>query len=191
MARRTRSLDVRFVALAHPFKCHSRHRPFARRNVNNVDHQARGLRAASVPTKAKLTYYQDKSLTLQLQYKIEDTWTECFSLTPESTHPTTKQPISISIPSVAYLGFSAETGELSDNFDIINVEARNLYTASGYMEGNAGSRRPDPKSRKKYLKEREGGGWSEFLLKIVMFGFVVAGCYVGYTAYRSNKRTRF
>lgn len=86
--------------------------------------QARGLRGASVPTKAKLTYFQDKSLTLQLQYKSEGQWTECFSITPADGRP-------IKLPSTAYLGFSAHTGELSDNFDVIEVETRNLYNPMG------------------------------------------------------------
>ncbi|ERF71879.1 hypothetical protein EPUS_01794 [Endocarpon pusillum Z07020] len=85
---------------------------------------ARGLRAASVPTKAKLTYFQDKSLKLQLQYKTEDQWSTCFSL-----EPTTSMPLKL--PNVVYLGFSAETGELSDNFDIISVETRNMYSTGG------------------------------------------------------------
>jgi len=144
---------------------------------------ARGLRSASVPTKARLTYFQDKSLKLDLQYKAEDTWTECFSLTPTEAQP-------LSIPSVAYLGFSAETGELSDNFDIISVEARNLYRPTVATDQN---RRPDTKGRKggRGRKQKEGGGWSWFFLKIVMLGIVVFGGYVGWTYYRNNQRTRF
>ncbi|GAB1204874.1 hypothetical protein APSETT445_003538 [Aspergillus pseudonomiae] len=65
---------------------------------------ARGLRGASIPTKARLTYFQDKSLTLDLQYKSEDSWTNCFTLTAPETN--------IAIPSVAYLGFSGETEPL-------------------------------------------------------------------------------
>ncbi|THC95476.1 hypothetical protein EYZ11_005031 [Aspergillus tanneri] len=62
---------------------------------------ARGLRGATIPTKARLTYFQDKSLSLDLQYKSEDTWNNCFTLTAPDAN--------IAIPSVAYLGFSAET----------------------------------------------------------------------------------
>jgi len=80
--------------------------------------QARGIRNKDIPTKAKLTYYQDKNLVLQLQYKKEDDWLPCFDIP------------NVKIPTVAYLGFSAETGELSDNHDIISVQTKNLYDES-------------------------------------------------------------
>ncbi|XMA19993.1 hypothetical protein WAI453_012784 [Rhynchosporium graminicola] len=70
---------------------------------------ARGIRGTATSTKARLTYFQDKSLKLELQYKTDGVWELCFE---------TKEPPMI--PSVAYLGFSAETGELSDNHDIIS-----------------------------------------------------------------------
>jgi len=62
---------------------------------------ARGLRAASVPTKARVTYFQDKSLSVDLQYKSDSSWTPCFTVTATSDR-------SINIPNVSYLGFSAE-----------------------------------------------------------------------------------
>lgn len=144
--------------------------------------QARGLRAASVPTKAKLTYFQDKSLTLQLQYKAEDQWTECFSIEPTPEVP-------FKMPNTAYLGFSAETGELSDNFDIISVETRNMYSPMG-STFNPQKSRPDPKQRKggRQRKQKNKGSWSWFFFKIVLFVLVCLGSYVGFTMYRSSKR---
>ena len=132
-----------------------------------------------MPTKARLTYFQDKSLTLDLQYKSEDTWTECFALTSTADKP-------IAIPSVSYLGFSAETGELSDNFDIISVEARNLYRPTSSDQ----NRRPDTKGRKggRGRPAKSGSSWSWFFFKIIMFGMVVGGGYVGYTFYRTQQR---
>jgi lectin, mannose-binding 2 len=146
--------------------------------------QARGLRGASVPTKAKLTYFQDKSLTLQLQYKSEDEWSSCFSLEPSASMP-------LRLPNVVYLGFSAETGELSDNFDIITVEARNMYSPTG-SSGSPGSKHESSR-RKGGLgrKEPSSGGWGWFFVKMILFIGVVVGGYVGWTMYRSNKRTRF
>ena len=142
--------------------------------------QARGLRNQNFPTKAKLTYFQDKSLSLQLQYKSEDTWTDCFSVTA-----TPEQPLKL--PTVAYLGFTAETGELSDNFDIIEVETRNLYLPT------TSQRRPDSFQRGRGRKsQKKSGSWTWFLVKFVFFGTVCAGGgYFGWTMYRANKRTRF
>lgn len=137
---------------------------------------ARGIRHASIPTKFKLTYFQDKFLKLELQYKAEGEWTLCFE---------TQEPPQI--PSVSYLGFSAETGELSDNHDIISVNAKNLYTTAS---GQTSKSSPGGKNRKfkKVKTSSGGGGWGWFLFKIVLFGLVVGGGYVGYTAYRTNSK---
>lgn len=141
---------------------------------------ARGIRGASVPTKAKLTYFQDKSLKLELQYKSEDKWELCF----ETNEPPT-------IPSVAYLGFSAETGELSDNHDIISVATKNLYDTKGRQDpptnrgpgGKVASTGAGKGSKKK------SGSWTWFFVKIMLFGLVLGGGYVGYTAWRTQKRS--
>ncbi|KAI0168313.1 concanavalin A-like lectin/glucanase domain-containing protein [Pestalotiopsis sp. NC0098] len=139
---------------------------------------ARGIRHASVPTKLRLTYFQDKSLKLELQYKKEDEWALCF----ETNEPP-------AIPSVTYLGFSAETGELSDNHDIISVKAKNLYTpggSSGKSSPGSGGQRNRNKSAGG--PKKSGGGWGWFLFKFLAFGMVVAGGYVGWTAYRTSKQ---
>ena len=142
---------------------------------------ARGIRSAPVPTKAKLTYFQDKSLKLELQYKAEDQWELCF----ETLEPPT-------IPSVAYLGFSAETGELSDNHDIINVATKNLYDTKGrpdHAASKPGSPGKGGGTSKKFSKEKkQGGSWSWFFFKIVLVLLVIGGGYAGYTAWRTQQR---
>lgn len=140
---------------------------------------ARGLRGASIATKAKLTYFQDKSLKLELQYKTDGQWELCFE--------TNEPPI---IPSVAYLGFSAETGELSDNHDLISVSTRNLYDTKGRDSTNS---KPGPGGKiastgaGKVKAPKEGGSWTWFFFKIFMFFAVCGGGYVGYTAWRTQK----
>ena len=124
-----------------------------------------------------MTYIQDKSLVLQLQYKAEDSWTECFSLQPTDSLP-------LKMPNAGYLGFSAETGELSDNFDIISVDTRNLYTPAG-----SGGRKDGRPGRGRATKTPpKSGGWGWFFVKIILFVLVAGGCYVGFTVYRTNKR---
>ena len=142
--------------------------------------QARGLRGANVPTKAKLTYIQDKSLSLQLQYKAEDSWVDCFSLEPTAEKP-------LKMPNAAYLGFSAETGELSDNFDIVSVETRNLYSPTG-SPGRPNDNRRGRGGRGRKEKQSGGGGWGWFFLKIIIFCVVAGGAYGGFTMYRANQR---
>jgi mannose-binding lectin 2 len=143
--------------------------------------QARGIRNAQIPTKAKFTYFQDKSLKLELQYKAEDEWTECFDI------PNFK------IPPVAYLGFSAETGELSDNHDIISVKTLNLYQHNTGSNAAAAAGSSSKGSSKPYeaTKKSSGGSWTWFFMKFVLFGLAVTGAYVGFTIYRARQRDRF
>ncbi|KAL2004285.1 hypothetical protein VTN02DRAFT_4010 [Thermoascus thermophilus] len=151
---------------------------------------ARGLRDSSVPTKARLTYFQDKSLTLDLQYKSDQSWTNCFTLTaPE---------YNIAIPSVAYLGISAETGELSDNHDIISVTTNNLYSVSGGNTRGSGSgvgSNTNTQSDKGRTNKagttspKESGGWVWLFFKVILFFAAIAGGYIGWTIYRANQRS--
>lgn len=143
---------------------------------------ARGLRNAPIPTKLRLTYFQDKSLTLDLQYKTEDTWTNCFTLDAGDT--------SIAIPSVAYLGLSAETGELSDNHDIISLKAENLY-ALNRNAGSQGSDSPKKSGGRSGISragQKESGSWSWFFFKVLMFMGACVGGYFGWTIYRTKAR---
>jgi mannose-binding lectin 2 len=114
---------------------------------------------------------------VDLMYKKEDEWTNCFEVA------------GVKVPGLAYLGFSAETGELSDNHDIIKVDTRNMYSPSATLAKNekANSRNKYNTSRGK-KQSSGGGGWGWFFLKFVLFGMVVAGGYVGFTMYRASRR---
>lgn len=131
-----------------------------------------------VPTKARLTYFQEKSLKVELQYLAVDEWTSCFETGP------------VKIPSVAYLGFSAETGELHDNHDIISVETWNMHVRESNDRAKVEAGKPSKKS-KAYnpVGEQESQGWGWFFIKIVLFLVVVAGAYVGFTVYRTSQRS--
>lgn len=167
MARPMNLLDVRYASLA--FFLTPLAFPLTRLE------KARGLRNANIPTKARVTYFAEKSLKVELQYKKEDEWTPCFDVP------------NVKLPGVTYLGFSAETGELSDNHDIIKVETKNLYSPSGA----AGTPKDYSKNAYKpnqYKKEGSSGGWGWFFLKFILFGLVVVGGYVGFTVLRANRR---
>ncbi|OAT09978.1 lectin, mannose-binding 2 [Blastomyces gilchristii SLH14081] len=156
---------------------------------------ARGLRGASVATKARITYFQDKFLALDLQYKSDHSWTPCFTV--EAT-----EQQSINIPTVAYLGMSAETGELSDNHDIISISTYSLYDKApeDKQTGSRGAgRKATQKSKtgKGSAYSRSGddgtgaGGWFWFFFKIIMFLFLILAAYIGFTAFRASQRRRF
>jgi len=140
---------------------------------------ARGIRNQNFPTKLRLTYFQDKSLNLDLQYKSEDKWENCFTLGAD-----------VKIPSVAYLGFSAETGELADAHDIVSVETKNLYAPAGGATASGSDKGKSWGGTAK--KSNSGGGWGWFFFKFVIFGLVVTGAYIGFTAFRTQRgRSRF
>lgn len=136
---------------------------------------AKGLRDAPIPTKARLIYFQDKSLRLDLQYKIEDQWDLCF----ETSDP----PV---IPPVVYLGFSAETGELSDNHDLIAVSTKNLHDTKAHeklsTKPNTGSNR-----KEKGKRPTQGNSWSWLLFKTFVFFITCVGLYVCFTAWRTHQ----
>ncbi|KAK6432821.1 hypothetical protein LTR95_011013 [Oleoguttula sp. CCFEE 5521] len=111
---------------------------------------ARGIRNVDFPTRLKVTYFQDKELTVDLLYKKEDEWTRCFQI------PNTK------LPAVSYLGFSAETGELSDNHDIVSVETRNLYSISGRTGTPPAGTKDYSRGKYKTDKSASSGSWFWF-----------------------------
>ncbi|WEW57090.1 hypothetical protein PRK78_002550 [Emydomyces testavorans] len=143
---------------------------------------ARGIRGASVPTKGRLTYFQDKSLALDLQYKSDNSWTPCFKLTAS-------KDLSIKIPSISYLGFSAETGELSDNHDILEVNTYSLYVQSGAQTSQPEHSGKTTKAQagSGMVEEHTEGSWFWTLFKIIAFFVLVAGGYVGWTMYRTSR----
>jgi mannose-binding lectin 2 len=140
---------------------------------------ARGIRNSQVPTKARLTYFQDDFLKLELQYKSEDEWTLCFNV------PNFK------VPPVAYVGFSAETGELHDNFDILSVKSLNLYKTNPGQKKSSSAQSAGKVASSMTREKQSGGSWTWFLFKFVMFGVAVVGAYVGFTIYRTKQRDRF
>ena len=116
-------------------------------------------------------------------YKKEGEWTKCFEVE------------GVKLPTVTYLGFSSETGELSDNHDIMKVETKNLYSPTGQVKSSAGSkdssRSKKSKSSSQGPRSTESGGWGWFFVKFLIFGVVVAGGYIGFTVYRAKQRDRF
>ena len=94
-----------------------------------------------------------------------------------------QQPLKM--PNSAFLSFSAETGELSDNFDIISVETRNMYNPVG---SNTGNRNSQQGRGGRGRREKKSGGWGWFFTKIILFIIVAGGAYVGYTYYRMKQR---
>ena len=98
---------------------------------------------------------------------------------------------SINIPHASYLGFSAETGELSDNHDILTINSYSLYnqTPESQSKSPVDTRRQQTTSREAAdTKDLDnGGGGSSFIFKLLLFVILVGGSYVGWTIYRTSR----
>lgn len=75
-------------------------------------------------TKARIVYIKDGYFSLDFKYSANDHWTNCVTLND------------VILPSIKYLGFSAETGDLSENVDIIESRIFALYKPDGYFIEN-------------------------------------------------------
>ncbi|ORY93383.1 legume-like lectin family-domain-containing protein [Syncephalastrum racemosum] len=126
------------------------------------------FRSKSFPTKAKLTYYKNNYMQLDLIWREEDEWTECFKAGD------------VKLPEQLYLGFSAHTGEVTDNHDIVSVVTRTLIPKKKEVTASP----PPPKSSK-----RSGGFWS-FMLKLLAAGALVGVLFIAYRMYDNNNRMK-
>lgn len=113
------------------------------------------IRGASVATKARLTYVKDVFLELALHYEEWDEWETCFKVS------------NITIPERPYLGFSAATGDVSDNHDIVSVTSNAIIYKPRTAVEKAKERLehfPPPgsaaaKAKAKAAKKRPSMGW--------------------------------
>ena len=127
----------------------------------------------------RILYIHDKTLEVRLQSDAESSkWDLCFTLP------------NVKIPAVAYLGFTAETGELSDHHDIISVNARNVVVPDTNSRGAGAINQNQGKSRGQKGERNASGGWVWFFVKFFILGFFVVGAYGAYAAYRTSQRSR-
>lgn len=82
-----------------------------------------------------------------------------------------------------YLGFSAHTGEVTDNHDIISVTTKSLQPAT---------KEPVYQQQRSKKSSSSGGGVLSVLFKIVCAGGLVGVLFVGYRFYdQKNRMKRF
>lgn len=138
---------------------------------------ARGLHGGDSSKKARVTYFQDKSLKLELQLKEGEEWTLCF----EKEDP----PV---LPSVAYLGFSAETGELTERHELIGATTKSLYFAPGESRpGTAASRKRKPV----VSAGQQKGGWGWWFFKFFLGVGGIGGAALGYREYQARQKNHW
>ncbi|CAG8502949.1 3043_t:CDS:2 [Ambispora gerdemannii] len=129
------------------------------------------IRGKAIPTKARITYYKENYLELKLQYKTWDQWEPCFTIP------------NVTLPTVFYLGFTALTGDVSDNHDIISITTNNLISLP------AGKH-----TLKNPIRNPEGSsGWSGliFFFKLLVIGGLLFGGVTMYRTYQAQANKRF
>lgn len=147
----------------------------------------RGLHNAKDIARARVTYVKGKFLSLDLDYKGQKKWANCFVID------------GVSLPTSAYLGFSARTGELSENHDLHRVQVYSLRNPpSRYNELIDLDNGKTLRDRTSYSKAQAkssgkhtgGGSWLGFIFKILLLLAVILLAVVGYGIYITKNQRR-
>ncbi|KAK9459540.1 concanavalin A-like lectin/glucanase domain-containing protein [Lipomyces oligophaga] len=138
----------------------------------------RGIHNGQNPSKVRITYIKDQLLKVELDFKDPGKWTTCFKVESPPVLPTS-----------AYLSISAETGELSENHDIISVEVNNLFVLGDGAKG----RPVGGKSNSKYHQtnsSKRSSSWFGFIVKLLSIGGGIYAVYKLYVALVSSKQAK-
>ncbi|KAI9315724.1 legume-like lectin family-domain-containing protein [Dichotomocladium elegans] len=125
------------------------------------------FRSKSFPTKARLTYHKGNYVQLNVMWREEDEWDECFKV------------FDVQLPDQIYLGFTAHTGEVTDNHDIIGVTTKTLLPQA-----------KETKPAAPVKTSKSGSGFFSFILKLLAAAGLVGLLVVAYRAYEKNNRMK-
>ncbi|KZP13724.1 hypothetical protein FIBSPDRAFT_868993 [Athelia psychrophila] len=143
-------------------------------DANSAGGCSANFRRSNVATKLKVTYVKGSYLNVAIHHKAWDEWTNCFTI-----HD-------ITLPPTPFLGFTAMTGEVTDNHDIITI---NSYSAIMSQEDRPRDKfygMRDAFSPRKGSAAGESGSWIGFMFKLGLFlGVCVAGV-LGFKAYQQK-----
>ncbi|KAI8072130.1 legume-like lectin family-domain-containing protein [Gilbertella persicaria] len=128
------------------------------------------FRGKGFPTRARFTYHKNNFITLELMWRQDDQWDLCF------------KKHGVALPEQIYLGFSAHTGEVTDNHDIISVTTKSIPPA--VLESAPQPPRP--------AKSSSSGGILSVMFKMFLAAGLVGVLFVGYRFYdQKNRMKRF
>ncbi|KAJ3414824.1 hypothetical protein HDV05_005981 [Chytridiales sp. JEL 0842] len=141
--------------------------------VNSIGGCSADFRGKAYPTRARVKYIARTVLSVYVDVKNKNEWEECFTVE------------NVTLPSLVYMGFSAHTGDATDNHDIIHVETKGIVNAKynnakpAYQNSANASKRPSSSS---------GGSWSAFF--IVMALAIVVAAIIGGVVVLQKMRTK-
>ncbi|KAI9471916.1 MAG: legume-like lectin family-domain-containing protein [Benjaminiella poitrasii] len=128
------------------------------------------FRIKGFPTRARFTYHKNNYIQLELMWRREDEWDTCF------------KKHDVNLPEQVYLGFSAHTGEVTDNHDIISVITKSIPPAPKEAAPQV--------ARSK--KKTSSSGVLSALFKLMLAAGFVGILYAGYRYYdQKNRMKRF
>ncbi|WVR07833.1 hypothetical protein IAU60_004876 [Kwoniella sp. DSM 27419] len=142
-------------------------------------------RRGDVPTKARLTYIKGTKFQLKLQTKKVDEWIVCFET-------------DVQLPDSPYIGFSAATGDVSDNHDIISVNTYSATLRSEYRADTKADVRANAATSGKArsgkgrpaAKSGGGAGWFLFILKGIGLLAFIAFAIAAFRTYSAQKKSK-
>ncbi|KAK4054767.1 hypothetical protein OIV83_000691 [Microbotryomycetes sp. JL201] len=123
------------------------------------------FRRTEVAAKARLTYFKGKFTELAIHHNKWDEWTTCFVI-PE-----------LELPQNPFMGFTAHTGDVHDNHDIVSITTSNI--AYHAPPANA---KPPPKRR-----TVPGSGFFSWLFGLLKWLVLVAFVVMAVMGYRAHK----
>ncbi|CAF0932076.1 unnamed protein product [Rotaria sp. Silwood1] len=131
--------------------------------------------------------YQNDRLTVSTDIEGKNVWKECFSVSD------------VRLPTQYYFGFSAATGDLSDNHDIISVHTYQLETSEQRRtedRRNIIPNAPSAEPERPHVDDPKGSGWTALKIFFLIIFIIIVCVAVGIGAYyyinqRQYQRTRF
>lgn len=139
---------------------------------------ARGLHNPRNISKMRITYVSEGFLSLELNYKTRDKWDLCFEVP------------NFDLGNPVFIGFSGQTGELSEYHDIYRMQVyrltdppRSYAEVDYYMNGNSNAKINEPSL---FKQSTSSWTWMGFFTKTFLLIFIAGGAYVGYTVYRAK-----
>jgi len=157
--------------------------------ANEIAACSENFRRRDIPTKARLTYVKGRMLQLKLQLKETDQWVKCFE-------------IDAVLPDSPWIGFSALTGDVSDNHDIIRVDthavtlrrefrnARQSPMAADAVNNAGAGKLSSGKGRPGNARRGGAAGWFLFLMKIIGVLAFVAFAVAAFRTYNAQQKSR-
>jgi len=127
-----------------------------------------------------LTYFKNNFLSLQIQHEEWDKWTTCFSIP------------NVVLPPIIYLGFSAHTGDVADEHDIISISTHNAVWHE--PTGKEPSKKRGIRGRNRGGSSSSGasaiGGFLYALIKWLFLAVILVIAVIVFRGYRMKKSAK-